>query len=117
MSSSETSETKDSVGELSDKTSGDIAAAQLRKSSTRGSATSLARGLSGPVARSAEFLRDVRSETKRVSWPSAMMVRNTTIITLIAVVFFGLYLYGVDHILAFLVQQIDRFAGWLLGAA
>lgn len=72
------------------------------------------RGLSAPRAgfftRTGQFLRDVRAEMKRVSWPTATEVRNTTIITLIAVIFFALYLYGVDQ----LIVQLGRFGGWLL---
>lgn len=59
------------------------------------------RGLSGPrvgrVGRMLQFLRDVRAEMKRVSWPSAREVKNTTIITLIAVIFFAIYLFLVDQ--------------------
>jgi len=72
------------------------------------------RGLSGPRAgfftRTGQFLRDVRAEMKRVSWPSAREVKNTTIITLVAVVFFAVYLWGVDQ----LIVQLGRFGGWLL---
>ena len=72
------------------------------------------RGLSGPragfFARTGQFLRDVRAEMKRVSWPSAREVKNTTIITLVAVIFFAIYLWGVDQ----LIVQLGRFGGWLL---
>ena len=58
------------------------------------------RGLSGPrvgpLGRLSQFLRDVRAEMKRVSWPSAKEVKNTTIITLVAVVFFAIYLFMVQ---------------------
>ncbi len=54
----------------------------------------------GPIGRIGQFLHDVRAELKRVSWPTADHVRNTTIITLIAVVFFALYLFGVDQALS-----------------
>ena len=37
------------------------------------------------------FLTDVRSETKRVTWPSLAMVRATTIVVLITVFMFGAY--------------------------
>jgi preprotein translocase subunit SecE len=72
------------------------------------------RGLSSPragfFARTGQFMRDVRAEMKRVSWPSAREVKNTTIITLVAVVFFAVYLWGVDQ----LIVQLGRFAAWLL---
>lgn len=71
-------------------------------------------GVSGPragfFARTGQFWRDVRAEMKRVSWPSAKEVKNTTIITLIAVIFFAVYLYGVDQA----IVQVGRFGGWLL---
>ena len=54
-----------------------------------------------------QFLRDVRAEMKRVSWPNAATVKNTTIITLIAVIFFAIYLFLVDLGLTYLVRGID----------
>jgi preprotein translocase subunit SecE len=72
------------------------------------------RGVSGPRAgfftRTGQFLRDVRAEMKRVSWPSAREVKNTTIITLVAVVFFAVYLWGVDQA----IVQLGRLGGWVL---
>ncbi len=77
------------------------------------------RGLSGPrkgpLARLAEFLRDVRAEMKRVSWPTANEVKNTTIITLVAVVFFAVYLFLVDRIWSFLLLQLNHLLNWLTG--
>jgi preprotein translocase subunit SecE len=65
------------------------------------------RGLSGPrtsaLGRMSQFLRDVRAEMKRVSWPTVNEVRNTTVITLIAVIFFAVYLFGVDQAWALLI--------------
>jgi preprotein translocase subunit SecE len=65
-----------------------------------------------------QFVHDVRLEMKRVSWPSAKHVQNTTIITLIAVVFFAIYLFLVDqaftqlvHGLNWLLQKIAGFLG------
>ena len=72
------------------------------------------RGLSGPrkgaLGRLGQFLRDVRAEMKRVSWPSFNEVKNTTIITLIAVIFFAVYLFAVDQGLSRLILGID----WLI---
>jgi preprotein translocase SecE subunit len=72
------------------------------------------RGLTGAragfFARTGQFLRDVRAEMKRVSWPSAREVKNTTIITVAAVIFFAVYLWGIDHA----IVQLGRFGGWLL---
>ena len=78
------------------------------------------RGLSGPrvgpVGRMTQFLRDVRAEMKRVSWPTAKEVKNTTIITLVAVVFFAVYLFLVDRIWAYLILGLNRLLLWMTGA-
>jgi preprotein translocase subunit SecE len=69
---------------------------------------------SGPVARLTQYVRDVRAELKRVSWPSAKEVKNTTIITLVAVVFFAAYLFSVDQILSRLILGLQWLATKLL---
>ena len=78
------------------------------------------RGLSGPrvgpVGRMSQFLRDVRAEMKRVSWPTIKEVKNTTIITLVAVVFFAVYLFLVDRIWAYLILGLNRLLLWMTGA-
>ena len=73
------------------------------------------RGLSGPrtgfLQRTTQFLHDTRAEMRRVSWPTANEVKNTTIITLIAVVFFALYLFGVDRVWAYLIEHLRTLLG------
>jgi len=70
------------------------------------------RGLTGPrenfFERLGNFWHDVRAELRRVSWPSAKDVQGTTIITIIAVAFFAAYLFAVDRILTFLINQLTR---------
>ena len=54
---------------------------------------------------------------KRVSWPTLANVQNTTIITLIAVIFFAVYLFAVDQGLARVILGLDwlldKIARWL----
>jgi len=64
-----------------------------------------------------QFLRDVRAEMRRVSWPSVKEVKNTTIITLIAVIFFAVYLFLVDRVWSFLIIQLQNLLNWLTGSA
>lgn len=64
----------------------------------------------GPLGRLGQFVRDVRAELKRVSWPTAKEVKNTTIITLIAVIFFAAYLFVVDQALSRLINGLS----WLI---
>jgi preprotein translocase subunit SecE len=61
---------------------------------------------SGPP-RLVQFWHDVRAEMKRVSWPTLSHVQNTTIITLIAVIFFAVYLFAVDQALSRLIMGLD----------
>ena len=78
------------------------------------------RGLSGSrdsfLGRLIQFLRDVRAEMKRVSWPGVKEVKNTTIITLVAVIFFAIYLFVVDHIWVYLLNGLSRVLNWMTGA-
>ena len=52
-----------------------------------------------------QFYLDVRSEMRKVSWPTRQEVFGTTIVVVVAVFFFGLYLGLVDYLLA---MGLDR---------
>ena len=71
---------------------------------------------SGP-GRLVQFVHDVRAEMKRVSWPTLVHVQNTTIITIIAVIFFAVYLFLVDLGMTYLITGLEwlvgKIAGWL----
>jgi preprotein translocase subunit SecE len=56
--------------------------------------------------RTKQFYLDVRSEMKKVSWPSRQEVISTTLVVIIAVLFFGAYLGIVDVVLGAGVQKI-----------
>ena len=62
-----------------------------------------------------EFVSDVREELKRTTFPSSEDVRNTTIIVVIAVIFFAIYLFLVDqgwtYILQGLTWAVNQIAG------
>ena len=47
-------------------------------------------------ARTRQFFREVSSEMKKVTWPSRPEVVGTTAVVLVAVIFFGLYLWLCD---------------------
>ena len=56
-----------------------------------------------------QFYFDVRSEMKKVSWPSRQEVTGTTLVVIIAVFFFGLYLGLVDYLLAMGLDRVLRY--------
>ena len=62
-----------------------------------------------------EFIRETREELGRTSFPSSEDVRNTTIIVVIAVIFFAVYLFLVDqgwtYVLQGLTWLVNRIAG------
>jgi preprotein translocase subunit SecE len=65
----------------------------------------------GFFTRVGKFVRDIRAELGRTTWPTVLQVRNTTIITIIAVIFFATYIFVVDKIFAFLLDQVHRLFG------
>ncbi len=57
------------------------------------------------------FLKDVRAELRKVTWPSRNEVYSTTIVVILATVFFGFYLFFMDIIFSWLVAQIKSLFG------
>jgi preprotein translocase SecE subunit len=47
-----------------------------------------------------QFYRDVKLEMKKVAWPTRQEVQSTTLVVLIAVFFFGFFLWGVDVLIS-----------------
>lgn len=52
------------------------------------------------------FLKEVKAELKKVTWPSKNEVYTTTIVVIIAAVFFGFYLFFMDIIFSWVIAQI-----------
>ena len=57
------------------------------------------------------FLKDVRAELKKVTWPSKNEVTSTTIVVIAATVFFGFYLFFMDVIFSWVIGQIKSLFG------
>lgn len=62
-----------------------------------------------------EFIRNTREELDKTSFPSSDEVRNTTIITIVFVIFFAIYLFLIDQAWSYLLQGftwlVNRIAG------
>jgi preprotein translocase subunit SecE len=54
------------------------------------------------------FIKEVRAEVKKVTWPGKNEVYSTTIVVLIATLFFGIYLYALDIIFSWVISQIKN---------
>jgi len=48
------------------------------------------------LAEARAFLMEVRSELKKVTWPSRKEVSSTTLVVIATSIFFGFYLWGLD---------------------
>jgi preprotein translocase subunit SecE len=51
------------------------------------------------IKRVPNFLRDVRLEVKKTSFPSRPEVINTTMVVVVVVIIFGVYLWIVDQLI------------------
>jgi preprotein translocase subunit SecE len=51
------------------------------------------------------FLKDTKAELKKVTWPSRNEVYSTTIVVIIATVFFGFYLFFMDVLFSWLISH------------
>ncbi|MFQ6084541.1 MAG: preprotein translocase subunit SecE [Candidatus Aminicenantia bacterium] len=61
--------------------------------------------------RTGQFLKDVRAELRKVTWPSKREVYSTTIVVIIATFFFGFFLYAVDILFSWVVANVKSFFG------
>jgi preprotein translocase subunit SecE len=56
-----------------------------------------------------EYLTDVRSEMRRVTWPSRKQVESTTLVVIISVFAFAVYFELVDKFLQETVQRAYQY--------
>lgn len=61
--------------------------------------------------RTIPFLKEVRAEVKKVTWPSRNEVYSTTIVVILATFFFGFYLFFMDIIFSWVVARIKSLFG------
>ena len=55
-----------------------------------------------------EFYHNVKLEMRKTSWPTRSEVWSTTIVVLIAVVFFGFYLWGIDILITLGFEGLEK---------
>lgn len=54
------------------------------------------------------FFKETRAEVKKVTWPSRNEVYSTTIVVIIATLFFAIYLYALDIVFSWVISQIKN---------
>ncbi|MCX6576101.1 MAG: preprotein translocase subunit SecE [Candidatus Aminicenantes bacterium] len=57
------------------------------------------------------FIKEARAELKKVTWPSRSEVYSTTLVVIIAVIFFGFYLFFMDVAFSWAITKIKDFFG------
>ena len=58
------------------------------------------------IAKSKEFLNNVKLEMKRVTWPSKDQLIGSTIIVVIVWIMLSIYVFSSDRILQYIVKQL-----------
>lgn len=54
------------------------------------------------------FINEAIAELKKVSWPTKKEIKDTTLVVIIAVFIFGLYLFTIDLILQWILHNIYK---------
>jgi len=57
------------------------------------------------------FLKEVRAEVKKVTWPSKNEVYSTTVVVILATFFVGFYLFFMDIIFSWVITRIKSLFG------
>ena len=65
----------------------------------------------GTYTRTVDFLRDVRSEMRKVTTPSREEVRTTTTVVIVTVFAFAAYFYVVGAVLSRVIQSLLHWLG------
>ncbi len=65
----------------------------------------------GPIQRLRQFMSETWSELQKTTWPTRREVRGTTIVVVLATLFFAAYLYVVDMVLQTGMDRLMRIFG------
>ncbi len=57
------------------------------------------------------FIKDAKSELKKVTWPARAEITSTTIVVIISVFFFGFFLFFMDILFSWAITQIKSLFG------
>lgn len=55
------------------------------------------------------FLKEVKAELKKVTWPARREIYNTTLVVILATIFFGFYLFFWDVAFSWVISKIEAF--------
>jgi preprotein translocase subunit SecE len=84
-------------------------ASESRAGGFAGSLRGLGERIQSYPHRMREYLHEVRIEMRQVTWPSREEVISTTFVVLIAVAFFGVFFFGVDSFVGYVLTGIINY--------
>jgi preprotein translocase SecE subunit len=62
-----------------------------------------------------EFIRHTREELNKTTFPSSDDVKNTTIIVIVNVIFFALYLFLIDRAWVYIIEGLTWLVNKIVG--
>ena len=62
----------------------------------------------GLVQRAKDFIKDVRVESTKVSWPTRIELRDSTAVVIVTVLLVAAFLFGVDRVLQSVLGLLFR---------
>ena len=62
-----------------------------------------------------EFIRHTREEINKTTFPSSDDVKNTTIIVIVNVIFFALYLFLIDRSWVYIIEGLTWLVNKIVG--
>ena len=61
-----------------------------------------------------EFFKGLRSDIKKINWPTFKMVLKSTGVVLFVVAFLGVIIFGIDQGMAFLIGKLNDIIGLIV---
>ena len=62
-----------------------------------------------------EFIRHTREELDKTTFPSSDAVKNTTIIVIVNVIFFAIYLFLIDRAWVYIIEGLTWLVNKIVG--
>ena len=60
------------------------------------------------IGRLGAFYQEVKLEMRKTTWPTRTEVWSTTVVVIIAVIFFGFYLFGIDWVVTKGFEYLEK---------
>jgi preprotein translocase subunit SecE len=97
--------------EMAKATNGDATKTESKPAKTGKPGKAAAAAKPGPIARLGQYLRDVRSEMRRVVWPGREEVLNSSVVVVVTLIFFVVFTFVVDSVAVEVLRLIRQIGG------